>query len=515
VNDLVNREANRISQIQVEEDVKLFGDRNLTASERRSNKFSRIQEQFEDVDMTDLVEVSTELTQPGRFLQQRSDNVVRSSSSSDDKVLSANSLPTSAQPPIYAWLAQTVPPRDPESVAQWRDGEENRRSEIKSQELEGLEVFRNVQIAVSQEVDAPLLTEKVNMLPDQDLELGARIYYRNILDRYSVEPAIARRLAKGNWDRVNRLSPKAPKSANALEFPDEGYSTNLSNVFDAGKDKSRTQYRWEGPEMIIAQPDPVTSRNGKEAAANSLRNQFARDHGRTTFGDSTKAGTFDFSFPFFGSGDPFPSSFWDSQSPPFTSFLPKPLAPECPEKCPIITCGHHITGFSSTWARNDHTLSHYERIITCGFCTEDQNAYRGVEDLRAHLISVHNARVGLTGNFEFDVFAKAEAARMNRDAKRGKCVVCSVIFPSAQEFFDHLDDCIMMKVLQDEVYPHYIDNNDYQTIPAAVTATKPRKTMSLLPRPQDLELAEEPFCSTSKCYICETQITVRTRREWR
>jgi hypothetical protein len=102
-----------------------------------------------------------------------------------------------------AWLPQTVPPKNPESVREWRDVTETKQVELKEREAKDLEVFRNVQIVMPAEIAAPGLEESLAVHSENhDLDVGARIFYRNILDRYpQIERSLARRFAIGNWHR--------------------------------------------------------------------------------------------------------------------------------------------------------------------------------------------------------------------------------------------------------------------------------------------------------------------------
>ena len=102
--------------------------------------------------------------------------------------------------PLDAWLNQSAVP----STTPALDHQEivSPESDLLAQEVEEIKVFRNVHMAIapSPEHDDPPLE------PVEGLDFGARIYYRNIMDRFPVLPKyLARRLAQANCDRAERL----------------------------------------------------------------------------------------------------------------------------------------------------------------------------------------------------------------------------------------------------------------------------------------------------------------------
>lgn len=121
------------------------------------------------------------------------------------------------EPPIMSWLSQIVPPKDPESVREWCDAAETEQLDLKEREVKDLEVFRNVQIVMPAEVGAPDLNKPSAVHSEEsDLDIGVRIYYRNILDRHpQIERLLAHRLAMGNWQRQKRLTAKQSEAERA------------------------------------------------------------------------------------------------------------------------------------------------------------------------------------------------------------------------------------------------------------------------------------------------------------
>ncbi|KAM5467230.1 hypothetical protein MferCBS49748_004161 [Microsporum ferrugineum] len=99
---------------------------------------------------------------------------------------------------------------------------------------------------------------------------------------------------------------------------------------------------------------------------------------------------------------------------------------ERPEKCPIVTCEYHLKGFARKYDKNRHTLTHYKGTMVCGFCPGSGSAAEK---------SFNRA----------DVFKR----HLTTDAT-GKCSTCTATFSSAQDFYEHLDDCVLRVVQQEE-----------------------------------------------------------------
>ena len=102
--------------------------------------------------------------------------------------------------PLDAWLNQSaVPSTTPALDHQETVGSE---SDLLAQEIEEIKVFRNVHMAIA---PSPEHNDPPSE-PIEGLDFGARIYYRNIMDRFPVLPKyLARRLAQANCDRAERL----------------------------------------------------------------------------------------------------------------------------------------------------------------------------------------------------------------------------------------------------------------------------------------------------------------------
>jgi hypothetical protein len=129
---------------------------------------------------------------------------------------------------------------------------------------------------------------------------------------------------------------------------------------------------------------------------------------------------------------------------------------ERPEKCPIQTCDYHIKGFARKYDKNRHTLTHYKGTMVCGFCpgsgSAAEKSFNRADVFKRHLTSVHaveqtppNSRKKTSGS----ITSGKKLSGYAPDAT-GKCSTCSSTFMNAQDFYEHLDDCVLRIVQQEE-----------------------------------------------------------------
>ncbi|KAK8088252.1 Zinc finger protein RME1 [Apiospora hydei] len=115
---------------------------------------------------------------------------------------------------------------------------------------------------------------------------------------------------------------------------------------------------------------------------------------------------------------------------------------ERPEKCPIETCEYHIKGFARKYDKNRHALTHYKGTMVCPFCpgpgTAYEKAFNRADVFKRHLTAVHN--VEQTPPNSRKMIITGNSSRGGGDAK---CSICQTRFASAQEFYEHLDDCVL------------------------------------------------------------------------
>jgi len=123
---------------------------------------------------------------------------------------------------------------------------------------------------------------------------------------------------------------------------------------------------------------------------------------------------------------------------------------ERPEKCPIATCEYHLKGFARKYDKNRHTLTHYKGTMVCGFCpgsgSAAEKSFNRADVFKRHLTSVHGVEQNPPNSRK-----KSPGARKTFSGPQnltGTCSTCSVTFPSAQEFYEHLDDCVLRVVQQ-------------------------------------------------------------------
>jgi hypothetical protein len=129
---------------------------------------------------------------------------------------------------------------------------------------------------------------------------------------------------------------------------------------------------------------------------------------------------------------------------------------ERPEKCPIQTCDYHIKGFARKYDKNRHTLTHYKGTMVCGFCpgsgSAAEKSFNRADVFKRHLTSVHaveqtppNSRKKTSGSIN----SSKKLSGYAPDAT-GKCSTCRGTVRNAPDFYEHLDDCVLRIVQQEE-----------------------------------------------------------------
>lgn len=122
---------------------------------------------------------------------------------------------------------------------------------------------------------------------------------------------------------------------------------------------------------------------------------------------------------------------------------------ERPEKCPIESCEYHTKGFARKYDKNRHALTHYKGTMVCPFCpgagSAYEKAFNRADVFKRHLTAVHN--VEQTPPNSRKLIHGGGSGRGGSAAEPGKpgakCSICSSQFQSAQEFYEHLDDCVL------------------------------------------------------------------------
>jgi hypothetical protein len=117
-----------------------------------------------------------------------------------------------------------------------------------------------------------------------------------------------------------------------------------------------------------------------------------------------------------------------------------------------------IKEFLPSLDKNRHTLGHYKGKMVCGFCpgsgSPAEKSFSRVDFFKRHLTSVHAVEQTPPNSRR-----KTSSTRSISSSKRlsnygphatGKCSTCQMIFNNAQDFYEHLDDCIL-RVVQEGV----------------------------------------------------------------
>ncbi|KAJ5085503.1 hypothetical protein N7532_010274 [Penicillium argentinense] len=113
---------------------------------------------------------------------------------------------------------------------------------------------------------------------------------------------------------------------------------------------------------------------------------------------------------------------------------------ERPEKCPIVTCEYHTKGFARKYDKNRHTLTHYKGTMS----------FNRADVFKRHLTSVHAVEQTPPNCRKRSPTTSARKGTNYSSDATGKCSTCSATFSNAQDFYEHLDDCVLRVVQQEE-----------------------------------------------------------------
>jgi len=122
---------------------------------------------------------------------------------------------------------------------------------------------------------------------------------------------------------------------------------------------------------------------------------------------------------------------------------------ERPEKCPVESCEWHTKGFIRISDRNRHTLTHYKGTMVCPFCPVPGTAYgkefNQVDVFKRHLTMSHIVEQTPPNSRELILSSRSRPGIGEDDLRvsgTGLCSICYRMFLTAQEFYEHLDDCV-------------------------------------------------------------------------
>ncbi|KAF8537290.1 hypothetical protein BDD12DRAFT_674963, partial [Trichophaea hybrida] len=126
---------------------------------------------------------------------------------------------------------------------------------------------------------------------------------------------------------------------------------------------------------------------------------------------------------------------------------------ERPEKCPIAACEYSKKGFSRKYNCRRHTLTHFKGTMVCYFCPGSDSAmeksFSRADVFKRHLFAVHNVeQTALKGWQKKNAEGKGiHTGDFTNSNLSGKCSTCDITFATAQQFYEHLDDCVLSKVM--------------------------------------------------------------------
>jgi len=124
-------------------------------------------------------------------------------------------------------------------------------------------------------------------------------------------------------------------------------------------------------------------------------------------------------------------------------------------KCSVVSCEYREKGFARKYDRNRHILTHYTGTMVCGFClgfgTAEEKSFNRADVFKRHLTSVHGVELTSSNNPKrsLPTRVRKRLSHSSLDAV-GFCSMCSENFASAQEFYEHLDDCVLRVVQREE-----------------------------------------------------------------
>lgn len=133
---------------------------------------------------------------------------------------------------------------------------------------------------------------------------------------------------------------------------------------------------------------------------------------------------------------------------------------ERPEKCPIEACEYHVKGFARKYDKNRHALTHYKGSMTCPFCPNAGTAYEKTfnraDVFKRHLTSIHNVEQTPPNSRRLFVGGPSTDSIPSGDALGGsgaQCSICQERFATAQDFYEHLDDCVLSVIVPQQGQP--------------------------------------------------------------
>jgi hypothetical protein len=135
----------------------------------------------------------------------------------------------------------------------------------------------------------------------------------------------------------------------------------------------------------------------------------------------------------------------------------QPPPDERPEKCPVLSCEYHRRGFVREYDKRRHTLTHFSGTLVCAFCPASgsltEKTFAAADSFKRHLVSVHCVEpIPPNDESQRQTFTRSARELLNQyEDASGDCSICCTTFANAQEFYEHLDDCVLQAVQQLEL----------------------------------------------------------------
>ncbi|KAH8177553.1 zinc finger protein [Sarocladium implicatum] len=140
---------------------------------------------------------------------------------------------------------------------------------------------------------------------------------------------------------------------------------------------------------------------------------------------------------------------------------------ERPEKCPIESCEYHFKGFARKYDKNRHALTHYKGTMICPFCpgpgTLHERSFNRADTFKRHLASLHQVDQSAPGSRASGGGEGAGSGVLRPSAHGGggsetgaavaPCNICGQRFAIAQDFYEHLDDCVLSVLVPQSAPP--------------------------------------------------------------
>ncbi|OQD62647.1 hypothetical protein PENPOL_c011G06806 [Penicillium polonicum] len=125
---------------------------------------------------------------------------------------------------------------------------------------------------------------------------------------------------------------------------------------------------------------------------------------------------------------------------------------ERPKKCPIVTCVYHSKGFAREYDMNRHLLAHYKGVMVCQFCpgagTPKETSFTRADVFKRHLVTVHGVKQLQPNRLDQSPTSSIKTDINHTGDTTGNCSICNEHFGDAQDFYKHIDYCVMLKVMQ-------------------------------------------------------------------